>query len=78
MKKRIFDFDKYVKAKRLKFFKSLRELEGELKVRLARERPRDPVEERLLMQLDKNRMEQMLKSGELKILGPRTWRLKIA
>ena len=78
MKKRVFEFDKYVKTKRLKFFKSLRELEEESTVRLVRERPRNPIEERLIMQLDKNRMEKMLKSGELKILGPRTWRLKIA
>ncbi|MGB9612818.1 MAG: hypothetical protein ACPL4K_01395 [Candidatus Margulisiibacteriota bacterium] len=77
MKKRTFDFDKYVKTNRLKFFRNLKEFEEESKVRLVRERPRDPVEERLLIQLDKNRMEQMLKSGELKILGPRTWRLKI-
>lgn len=77
MKKRVFEFDKYVKANRLKFFKTLRELEEEYKVRLVRERPRNPIEERLLMQLDKNRMEKMLKRGELKILGPRTWRLKV-
>lgn len=78
MKKRVFELDGYLKNNRAKFFKNLVELENEYDRRLVRERPRDPTEERLINRLDKNRMDQMLKSGDLKILGPRTWRLKIA
>ena len=76
MKTRVFYFDKYVK-RRAKLFKFSRELAGEQEERLGRERPREPKKEQLLHRLIKLRREQLLKSGELKIIGPRICELTI-
>ena len=37
-------------------------------------KPRDPDEERILIQMDLQRRERMIQSGELEQLGPRRWR----
>jgi hypothetical protein len=42
-----------------------------------RERPRDELEEKLLLALDKKRWERMMESGELVKIGKRHWVLKI-
>lgn len=77
MKKRVFDFDKYIKDNRSRFFDNMARLEIETTSRLVRERPRDPLKERLLCRLDNDRRRKMINSGELQRLGPRKWRLKI-
>ena len=45
--------------------------------RPVRRRPRDPVEIEVLTHLAKVRLEQALATGELVILGPRRYRLRV-
>jgi len=45
--------------------------------RSVRERPRDELEERLLLALDKKRWQRMIASGELTKMDYRHWVLKI-
>lgn len=77
-RKKVVNYNQYVAKNKLKFLAKLSELWIESASRIGRMRPRNPTESKMLIKLDELRKKRMLKSGELKILGPRTWRLKIA
>ncbi|MFC2149295.1 hypothetical protein ACFLQ8_01200 [Candidatus Auribacterota bacterium] len=52
-------------------------LENEFKTRTVRQRPRDPLKEKLLLELDKKRWERAIKDGSIKILGKRKVRISL-
>jgi hypothetical protein len=77
MKVKKVKFDKYYRNKRLEYVAKLCRLRNSFDKRSVRERPRDELEEKLLLTLDKKRWQKMMASGELVKLGNRHWALKI-
>ena len=57
---------------------ALADLENSFPARLPRQRPRAPLKEELLLDLDLARRDRLLACGELIRLGPRHWRWRIA
>ncbi len=77
MKKKAVDYDKYVAKNKLKYLAKLSKLWLGYSGRIGRMKPRSPLESEMLIRLDEARRDRMLKSGELKILGPRCWAIKV-
>jgi len=77
MKMRKVKFDEYYRNKRFEYAGKLCRLRKGLYTRSVRERPRDPLEERLLLTLDRKRWQRMTASGELAKIADRHWVLKI-
>lgn len=75
--KKIVNYDKYVAKNKLKFLAKLSELWLKYTSRIGRSRPRSSMENQLLFKLDELRKKNMLKKGELQMLGPRLWKLKV-
>ncbi len=50
---------------------------AENKKRLPKRRKRDPIEREILFQLDKTRWEKWLKSGKIKFVSDRHWKIKL-
>ncbi len=71
------NYDAYVRANRGRRLRILATIEERYQGRVARGRPRDPEEERLLLQLDISRRDRLLASGELVQIGPRAWRWRL-
>ena len=70
-------FDEYYLNKRSEYLTRLCRLRNSFKTRSVRERPRDDLEEKLLLALDKKQWQRMMESGELVKRGKRHWLLKI-
>ena len=70
-------FDEYYRNNRIKYTAMLCSFRNAFKTRSVRERPRDELEERLILALDKKRRQRMMASGELVRIGERHWALKI-
>jgi len=70
-------FDEYYRQNRIKYAARLCSLRNSFNTRSVRERPRDELEEKLLLALDKKRRQRMMASGELVRIGERHWVLKI-
>ena len=68
------NYDEYRRQNQGRYLRCLAALEERYQGRTARQRPRDPEEERLLLRLDIARRDRLLASGELEQLGPRHWR----
>ena len=77
MKVKKVKFETYYRNKRLDYVAKLCRIRNSFDTRSVRERPRDDLEERLLLSLDKKRRQKMMASGELVKLGNRHWALKI-
>ena len=77
MKTKKVKFDEYYQNKRIEYVSKLAKLRKCFNTRSVRERPRDALEEKLLLILDKKRWERIIESGELVKIGKRHWSLKI-
>jgi hypothetical protein len=71
------NYDDYRKSNQSRYARILTAVAAQEQQRLPRDRPWDPEEERLLIQLDRARRDRWLASGELVQLGPRHWRLRL-
>ena len=71
------NYDEYRRQNQGRYLRCLADLDEKYRGRTARQRPRDPEEERLLLQLDLARRDRLIASGELQQLGPRRWRWKL-
>lgn len=78
MKVKNVNFDKYYRNKRYEYAAKLCRLQNSFKGRSVRERPRDVLEEKLLLALDKKRWQKMISSGDLVKINSRHWKLKIS
>lgn len=74
---RTVDYDTYRRERWTRYAQRLVDLENSFPVRLPRQRPRAPLKEKLLLELDLARRDQLLACGELIRLGPRHWRWRI-
>jgi len=77
MKIKKVKFDEYYRNKRFEYMTGLCRLRNGSHTRSVRERPRDELEEKLLLALDKKRWQRLTASGELAKIGDRHWVLKI-
>lgn len=77
MKTKKVKFDEYYQNKRIEYITGLCRLRNRFNTRSVRERPRDDLEEKLLLAFDKKRWQRMMESGELVKIGKRHWTLKI-
>ena len=77
MKVKKVKFETYYRNKRLEYVAKLCRIRNSFDTRSVRERPRDELEEKLLLSLDKKRWQKMMASGDLVKLGNRHWALKI-
>lgn len=69
-----YDYDSFVREKKERFFA----LQARLgKKRQGSSRPREESERKYLILRDKNRWQNWIKSGKLKEIAPRTWRIKL-
>ena len=73
----VVNYDEYVKAHRIEYINKLVKVENTITKRIPRQRLRDPVEEKLLLQLDIARRNRLMQSGDWVELAPRKWRMKI-
>jgi len=71
------DYDTYRRERWTRYAHRLVELENSFPARLPRQRPRAPLKEKLLLDLDLARRDHLLACGELIQLGPRHWRWRI-
>lgn len=71
---RIINYEKFVAEKKANFFSVSARLGRH---RLPTRRPRDKKERENLMKLDKKRLETKIANGELIIISPRYFRVKI-
>ncbi len=71
------NYDEYRRQNQARYVRTLTALAAREPERTPRERPWDPEEERLLIQLDRARRDRMIASGELVQLGPRHWRWQV-
>ena len=78
MKTKKIKFDEYYQKKQIDYRSKLSKLRKCFKTRSVRERPRDELEEKLLLALDQKRRERIIESGELIKIGKRHWALKIS
>jgi hypothetical protein len=72
----VVNYDEYVKAHRIEYINKLVKVENTITKRIPRQRLRDPVEEKLLLQLDIARRNRLMQSGDWVELAPRKWRVK--
>ena len=77
MKMKRVKFDVFYRNKRFEYVTRLCRLRNRFHTRSVRERPRDELEEKLLLALDKKRWQRMIASGELTKKDDRHWVLKI-
>ena len=77
MKIKKVKFDEYYQNNRFEYLTRLCRLRNGFKMRAVRERPRDELEEKLLLALDRKRWKRMIESGELVKIGKRHWVLKV-
>jgi hypothetical protein len=68
------NYDEYRRRNQGRYLRGLATVDEKYPGRTARQRPRGPGEERLLLQLDRARGDRLIASGELQQLGPRRWR----
>jgi hypothetical protein len=73
---RRISLEDWKKERRAKF-KIAVDVENSLPDRLPGRRPRDPEKEKILIQLEKARREQLIRTGKIEIIGPRHWRWHI-
>ena len=71
------NFDKYLKDNRVKFKKKQLSVYNSFQGRCPRQKPRDPIEERLLIESTIRRWKRFINSGELTEIAPRIWRWRI-
>lgn len=75
---RTVDYDTYRRERWTGYARRLVDLESSFPARLPRQRPRAPLKEKLLLELDLARRDRLLAGGELIRLGPRRWRWRIS
>jgi hypothetical protein len=71
------DFDTYYKKNRCIYAKRLLPLFNTFQGRCPRMKPRDPIEEKLLIESCIKRWNRMLASGEIEEIAPRVFRWHI-
>ncbi len=73
-KNRVIDYETYRREKMPEYRRKLALLRSRQGKRTARQRPRDPDEEALLLRMCQDRRDYLLASGRLERVGPRHWR----
>jgi hypothetical protein len=66
-----------LKQRREEAFDRIVKLENSFVGHASGNRPRDPEKEKLLIEMDKERLRQYLESGKLQIISPRKWKWRI-
>jgi hypothetical protein len=75
---RTVNYDADCRERWTRYAHRLADLESSFPARLPRQRPRAPLKEKLLLELDLARRDRLLACRELIRLGPRHWRWRIA
>ena len=71
------DFDQYLKENKILFKKKQLSVYNSFQGRCPRQRPRDPIEERMLIESTIKRWKRYIESGELTEIAPRVWRWRV-
>jgi len=71
------NYDEYVKNNRIAFVLQLAKIRNSFTERIPRQRPRDPIEEKLLLQSTLIRRSRLIQNGDWIELAPRKWRVKV-
>ena len=74
---RRYEYDRYVQENKARYLRAYLERESQLSRRAVRSRPRDPVESALLDRLALESWRRAGATGELEILGPRRFCLRV-
>ena len=65
-------YEEYRMTARARFGRLRASIENKFQGRTARQRPRDPAKEALLLAMDKKRWQDALRTGKIKLLGPKS------
>lgn len=71
------NFDQYLKENKILFKKKQLPVYNSFRGRCPRQKPRDPIEERMLTESIIRRWKRYIKSGELTEISPHVWRWRI-
>jgi hypothetical protein len=71
------NYDTYAETHRIEFIHKLVKVENQITKRIPRQRPRNPIEEKLLLQLDITRRDRLIRNGDWIELAPHKWRVKV-
>lgn len=74
---RRYEYDSYIQENKARYLRAYLEYQVERGRKAVRTRPRDPIERSLLDRMAVEAWRRAIATGELEVLGPRRYRLRV-